>query len=124
MGEEPPPRHCIKKEPYDPRSRKPFEPGPMPIRAKPNLDRWDPCNTQAGTAHRILGRRRSSPSQRAQRGGFFGCKYQGSNPGWWAQPTTATPVSFAQFACFTLSISNYLEYQSSAVYHPISCLLF
>jgi len=22
-------------------------------------------------------------------GGYFGCKYQGSNPGWWAQPTTA-----------------------------------
>ena len=71
MGEEPPPRYCIKKEPYDPRSRKPFEPGPMPIRAKPNLDRWDHCNTQAGTAHRNLGRRRSSPSQRAQRGLFW-----------------------------------------------------
>jgi len=123
VGEEPPPRHCIKKGPYDPGRENAPNPGPCP--QGPNRT-WagDHRNIQAGAAHRNLGRRCSSPSQRAQRGGFFGCKYQGSNPGWWAQPTTATPVSFAQFACFTLSISNYLEYQSSAVYHPISCLLF
>ena len=36
----------------------------------------------------------ASQASEHSEGGFFGCRYQGSNPGWWAQPTTATPLSY------------------------------